>query len=56
MFLDLLYADGTNIERLQKSNNEIRKLFYEGVTKTEIAQRFDISVRRVGQILDNLSV
>jgi DNA-binding NarL/FixJ family response regulator len=56
MFLDLLYAGGTKIERLQKRNDEIRKLFSEGMTKTEIARRFDISVRRVGQIIDNRSV
>jgi len=51
MFLDVLYADGTIAERMEKRNNEIRQLFSDGITKTEIAKRFDISFRRVGQII-----
>jgi DNA-binding NarL/FixJ family response regulator len=53
LFLSLLYTDGTKLERMEKRDMEIRKLFSDGLTKTEIARRYAISVRRVGQIIDN---
>lgn len=52
MFIDLLYVDGTKHERIENRNEEIRYLFSQGMTKTEIARRFAISVRRVGQIIN----
>jgi DNA-binding CsgD family transcriptional regulator len=36
---------------MRQRNEEIRSLFAEGVSKTEIGRRFGISPRRVGQII-----
>jgi DNA-binding NarL/FixJ family response regulator len=50
--LNILYSDGTKLERMHQRKEEIRHLFAEGKTKTEIARRYGISLRRVGQIID----
>jgi hypothetical protein len=46
------YSTPTNTEIKQQRNQEIRRLFAEGVTKAEVARTFGISERRVGQIID----
>jgi DNA-binding NarL/FixJ family response regulator len=47
-----LYSEGSKAERMEERNDEIRRLFAEGVTKAEIARRFRISERRVGQVIE----
>jgi DNA-binding CsgD family transcriptional regulator len=37
---------------MQQRNDEIRRLFAEGMTKAEIARRFGISERRVSQVIE----
>jgi hypothetical protein len=53
-FLQFLYSHGTDLERIQKCNQEIQRLSAEGLPKTEIGRRYGISARRVGQILSKL--
>jgi DNA-binding NarL/FixJ family response regulator len=47
-----LYSTSTAAEDKQQRNQEIRRLFAEGLTKADIARRFGISERRVGQIIE----
>jgi hypothetical protein len=48
-----LYAGGTLLQQMQQRNEEIRRLFLEGVSKTEIGRQFGIFPRRAGQIIDD---
>jgi DNA-binding CsgD family transcriptional regulator len=52
ILLTHLYSTLTDAERKRQRNQEICRLFADGLTKAEIARRFGISERRVGQILD----
>jgi DNA-binding NarL/FixJ family response regulator len=53
ILLERLYIKGTLLEQMQQRNEEIRRLFAEGKTKTEIGRRLGLSARRVGQILND---
>jgi DNA-binding NarL/FixJ family response regulator len=55
IFLGILHGDGTPLERMRRRDEEIYRMFAEGVPKMEIARRFGISARRVGQIINKIT-
>jgi hypothetical protein len=52
ILLTQLYATPTDTEIKLQRDHEIRRLFADGLTKADLARRFGISERRVGQIID----
>jgi hypothetical protein len=55
-FVDKLYQiqpKPTKKQSLQERNSQIRKQYLEGLTITELGQKYDLSVQRIFQIVNH---